>query len=97
MMRPVARSGIDYTRSWLCRAAIVTIVATQGTARASFSQEEKVVARGARRMRGYKARRYGPLHRCAGTISRLNLVAPHPPLRGTFSPWEKDALRAGCI
>jgi hypothetical protein len=25
--------------------------------------------------------------------SRLGIVAPHPPLRGTFSPWEKDAPR----
>ena len=30
---------------------------------------------------------------CGLCASHLGVVAPHPPLRGTFSQWEKDAPR----
>src|SRR5271165_4627163 len=33
----------------------------------------------------------GHMRLCSDATSRLGIVAPHPPLRGTFSLWEKDA------
>ena len=35
----------------------------------------------------------GDIRLRSGRTSRLGIVAPHPPLRGTFSLWENDAPR----